>query len=51
MVDGNVFDAMASNTHGPKATGTHTLAEAVPVLELFRLARVCALNSNTFGVS
>jgi len=51
MDHGNVFDAIASNTHGPKAKGIHTTAEAVIVLELVRIARVYELTTNIFEVS
>jgi len=44
--DGNIFSSMAripAVTHGPAATGAHTLEERVPVDELARVARVYAM--------
>jgi acetylornithine deacetylase/succinyl-diaminopimelate desuccinylase-like protein len=52
--DGNLFDAIAGIspiTHGPNATGAHTLDEAVPISELVCIARVYALTAITFGAS
>ena len=49
--DGNTFVAkggIPALTHGPAATGAHTLNEQVPVAELERLARVYALTAVNF---
>ena len=49
--DGNTFVAkggVPALTHGPAATGAHTLNEQVPVAELERLARVYALTAVNF---
>ena len=49
--DGNLYAAMAgipALTHGPAATGAHTLNEAVPVEELVRVAKVYALTAIAF---
>ena len=49
--DGNIYAAMAgipALTHGPAATGAHTLNEAVPVEELVRVAKVYALTAIAF---
>ena len=46
--DGNLFFAAAGIsplTHGPAATGAHTLNECVPVAELVRVAQVYALTA------
>ena len=46
--DGNAFAAHAAIpalTHGPNATGAHTLQEEVPVAELVRVAQVYALTA------
>jgi len=46
--DGNAFAAWAGIpplTHGPNATGAHTLQEQVPVSELVRVAQVYALTA------
>ena len=46
--DGNTFAALAGIpplTHGPNATGAHTLNEQVPVAELVRVAQVYALTA------
>jgi acetylornithine deacetylase/succinyl-diaminopimelate desuccinylase-like protein len=46
--DGNTFAALAGIpplTHGPDATGAHTLHERVPVAELVRVAQVYALTA------
>lgn len=46
--DGNTFSAMAgipALTHGPAATGAHTLQERVAVAELIRVAQVYALTA------
>ncbi len=46
--DGNTYAAQAgipALTHGPAATGAHTLHEAVPVDELMRVAKVYALTA------
>ena len=49
--DGNIYAARAgipALTHGPAATGAHTLNEAVPVEELVRVAKVYALTAIAF---
>ncbi len=49
--DGNTFAALAgipALTHGPAATGAHTLNERVPVAELVRVAQVYALTAVGF---
>ena len=49
--DGNLYAAVAgipALTHGPAATGAHTLNEAVPVEELVRVAKVYALTAIAF---
>ena len=49
--DGNIYAAIAgipALTHGPAATGAHTLNEAVPVEELVRVAKVYALTAIAF---
>lgn len=49
--DGNTFMARAgipAITHGPHATGAHTLQEQVPVDELVRVALVYALTAVSF---
>ena len=49
--DGNIYAAVAgipALTHGPAATGAHTLNEAVPVEELVRVAKVYALTAIAF---
>ena len=46
--DGSIYASMAgitALTHGPAATGAHTLHEAVPVDELVRVAKVYALTA------
>ena len=46
--DGNIYASTAgipALTHGPAATGAHTLHEAVPVDELARVAKVYALTA------
>ena len=46
--DGNTFAALAGIpplTHGPNATGAHTLHEQVPLAELVRVAQVYALTA------
>ena len=46
--DGNTFAGSAgipALTHGPAATGAHTLNESVPVAELVRVAQVYALTA------
>jgi len=46
--DGNVFIGLAgipALTHGPNATGAHTLNEAAPIAELVRVAQVYALTA------
>ncbi len=46
--DGNSFSRLAgipALTHGPAATGAHTLNEEVPVAELVRVAQVYALTA------
>ncbi len=46
--DGNTFASLAgipALTHGPDATGAHTLQERVPVAELVRVAQVYALTA------
>ena len=50
--DGNVYSTLAgipALTHGPDATGAHTLEEAVPVAELVRVAQVYALTAVAYG--
>ena len=49
--DGNSYASLAgipALTHGPAATGAHTLNEAVPVDELVRVAKVYALTAVEF---
>ena len=49
--DGNGFmnvGGVQALTHGPCATGAHTLDEEVPVAELFRVAKVYALTAFDF---
>lgn len=49
--DGNAYASLAgipAITHGPAATGAHTLNEAVPVEELVRVAKVYALTAVEF---
>ncbi len=49
--DGNTYASLAgipALTHGPAATGAHTLNEAVPVDELVRVAKVYALTAVEF---
>ena len=49
--DGNSFMALAgipALTHGPCATGAHTLNEQAPVAELVRVAQVYALTAHAF---
>lgn len=49
--DGNTFSAqaqVAAITHGPDATGAHTVHESAPVSELVRVARVYALTALGF---
>ena len=49
--DGNNYASMAgipAITHGPAATGAHTLNEAVPVDELVRIAKLYALTAVEF---
>ncbi len=49
--DGNVFSSLAgipALTHGPEATGAHTLQESVPVAELVRVAKVYALTAAAY---
>jgi acetylornithine deacetylase/succinyl-diaminopimelate desuccinylase-like protein len=49
--DGNIYAPGAgipALTHGPAATGAHTLNEAVPVEELVRVAKVYALTAIAF---
>lgn len=49
--DGNAYASLAgipAITHGPAATGAHTLNEAVPVEELVRVAKVYALTAVAF---
>jgi acetylornithine deacetylase/succinyl-diaminopimelate desuccinylase-like protein len=46
--DGNIYASLGgipALTHGPAATGAHTLNEAVPVEELVRVAKVYALTA------
>jgi acetylornithine deacetylase/succinyl-diaminopimelate desuccinylase-like protein len=46
--DGNTFSALAgipALTHGPAATGAHTLQEQVSIAELVRVAQVYALTA------
>lgn len=50
--DGNVFvrrGGIPAITHGPRATGAHTLQEEVPISELVRVAEVYALTALQFG--
>ena len=52
--DGNSFSAVANIpalTHGPNATGAHTLEECVPVAELVRVAQVYALTAVGYCIS
>ena len=49
--DGNIYASVAgipALTHGPAATGAHTLNEAVPVEELMRVASLYALTAVEF---
>lgn len=49
--DGNTFARLAgipALTHGPAATGAHTLNEEVPVAELLRVAQVYALTAISY---
>ncbi|MDE0632469.1 MAG: M20/M25/M40 family metallo-hydrolase [Caldilineaceae bacterium] len=49
--DGNIYASEAgipALTHGPAATGAHTLHEATPVEELVRVAKVYALTAVAF---
>ena len=49
--DGNVFSSLGgipALTHGPAATGAHTMEESVPVAELERVARVYALTAASY---
>jgi acetylornithine deacetylase/succinyl-diaminopimelate desuccinylase-like protein len=49
--DGNTYSGIGgipALTHGPAATGAHTLNEAVPVAELVRVAQVYALTAIGF---
>jgi len=49
--DGNIFASVAgipALTHGPAASGAHTLNEAVPVEELMRVASLYALTAVEF---
>ena len=49
--DGNIYASLGgipALTHGPAATGAHTLNEAVPVEELVRVAKVYALTAVAF---
>ena len=49
--DGNIYASKAgipALTHGPAATGAHTLNEAVPIEELVRVAKVYALTAVAF---
>lgn len=49
--DGNVFNDIArvpTLTHGPAATGAHTVNESVPVAELVRVAQVYAMTAIHF---
>ncbi|MCW5848832.1 MAG: M20/M25/M40 family metallo-hydrolase [Anaerolineae bacterium] len=49
--DGNSYVGLAgipALTHGPRATGAHTLNEACPVAELVRVAQVYALTAMGF---
>jgi acetylornithine deacetylase/succinyl-diaminopimelate desuccinylase-like protein len=49
--DGNTYAGIGgipALTHGPAATGAHTLNEAVPVAELVRVAQVYALTAVAF---
>ena len=49
--DGNIYASVAGMpalTHGPAATGAHTLNEAVPVEELMRVASLYALTAVAF---
>ncbi len=49
--DGNTYGGVAgipALTHGPAATGAHTLHEAAPVAELVRVAQVYALTAVSF---
>ena len=51
--DGNIYASEAgipALTHGPAATGAHTLNEATPVEELMRVAKVYALTAIKFCV-
>ncbi|HIC17839.1 MAG: M20/M25/M40 family metallo-hydrolase [Candidatus Poribacteria bacterium] len=52
--DGNAFSAVAgipALTHGPAATGAHTLQECVSVAELVRVAQVYALTAVGYCIS
>lgn len=49
--DGNTFVTVGKRpaiTHGPDATGAHTVHESVPLAELERVARVYAMTAATF---
>ena len=49
--DGNAFirqGGVPAITHGPNATGAHTLNEETPVDELTRVAQVYALTAAAF---
>lgn len=49
--DGNNFTSLAgipAVTHGPNATGAHTMEERVPISELVRVAKVYALTAIVF---
>ena len=49
--DGNIYASVAgipALTHGPAATGAHTLNESVPVSELVRVASLYALTAVAF---
>lgn len=49
--DGNIYASEAgipALTHGPAATGAHTLHEAAPIEELVRVAKVYALTAVAF---
>jgi acetylornithine deacetylase/succinyl-diaminopimelate desuccinylase-like protein len=49
--DGNVYSSLGgipALTHGPDASGAHTLQESVPVNELVRVAKVYALTAAAY---
>ena len=51
MDDGNLYSELAGIppiTHGPNATGAHTLVESGPISELVRVANVYALTAIAF---